>query len=80
VPVSKSKRKRRGRRPKPPSVQTPPRRRRTARWVPYVFFASAGIGVTLILLTYVFWGGRPLTLFTGLGLIGLAFAVATQWY
>jgi small-conductance mechanosensitive channel len=34
----------------------------------------------LILLTYIFWGGRPLTLFTGLGLIGLAFAVATQWY
>jgi hypothetical protein len=80
VPVSKSKRKRGGRRRRPPAVQTPPKRRRTKRWVPFVFFACVGVGVVLILLTYVFWGGRSLTLFSGLGLIGVAFAVATQWY
>jgi hypothetical protein len=45
-----------------------------------VFFTCVGAGVLLILLTYVFWQGRPLTLFGGLGLIGVAFAVATQWY
>jgi hypothetical protein len=34
----------------------------------------------LILGTYIFWDGRSLTLFSGLGLIGIAFAVSTQWY
>ena len=48
--------------------------------MPYAFFALAGAGVILILLTYIIWNGKPLTMFTGLGLIGLAFAVATQWY
>jgi hypothetical protein len=80
MPVSRSKRKRGGKRPKPPSVITKPKRRKTPRYVPYVFFTAIGIGVVLILLTYVFWNGRPLTLFVGLGLIGLAFAVSTQWY
>ena len=80
MPVSKSKRRRGGRRPRPPAVQTRPKRRRTSRWVPYAFFTFAGVGVLLILLTYIFWNGRPATLFGGLGLIGLAFAVATQWY
>lgn len=80
MPVSRSKRKRKGRTSRPPAVQTPPKRKRTPRYVPIVFFACIGIGVVLILLTYIFWGGRPLTLFTGLGLIGVAFAVATQWY
>jgi hypothetical protein len=80
MPVSRSKRKRGGRRPKPPAIITKPRKRRTPRYVPYVFFTAVGAGVILILLTYVFWDGRPLTLFTGLGLIGLAFAVSTQWY
>lgn len=80
MPVSKSKRRRGGRRRRPPAVQTRPKRRRTSRWVPYAFFTLAGAGVILILLTYIFWNGRPLTLFSGLGLIGLAFAVATQWY
>lgn len=80
MPVSRSKRRRGGRRPKPPSVHTPPRRKRTARWVPVVFFSAIGAGVVLILLTYIIWEGRPLTLFSGLGLIGLAFAVSTQWY
>jgi len=80
MPVSRSKRKRGGRRPKPPAVITKPKRRKTARYVPYVFFTAIGVGVVLILMTYVFWNGRPLTLFVGLGLIGLAFAVSTQWY
>jgi len=80
VPVSKSKRKRGGRRRPPPAVQTKPKRRRTPPYVPYAFFTFAGAGVILILMTYIFWNGRPLTLFVGLGLIGLAFAVATQWY
>jgi hypothetical protein len=80
MPVSRSNRRRGGRRPKPPAVQTRPKRRRTSRFVPIVFFSAIGAGVVLILLTYIIWDGRPLTLFTGLGLIGLAFAVSTQWY
>jgi hypothetical protein len=48
--------------------------------VPFVFFGCIGAGVVLILLTYIIWDGRPLTLFSGLGLIGVAFAVSTQWY
>ena len=80
MPVSRSKRKRGGKRQPPPAVRTKPRKKRTPRYVPIVFFGAIGAGVVLILLTYVFWGGRPLTLFTGLGLIGLAFAVSTQWY
>jgi len=80
MPVSKSKRKRGGRRQRPPAVQTRPKRRHTPRYVPYAFFFCVGSGVILILLTYIFWNGRALTMFTGLGLIGVAFAVATQWY
>lgn len=80
MPVSRSKRKKGGRRPKPPSVHTPPKKRRSSRWVPYVFFTCIGIGVVLILLTYVIWNGDPKSLFGGLGLIGVAFAVSTQWY
>ncbi|HYZ93219.1 MAG TPA: cell division protein CrgA [Actinomycetota bacterium] len=80
MPVSRSKRKRGGRRPRSPAVQTRPKRRRTARWVPFVFFGAIGAGIVLILGTYIFWDGRSLTLFSGLGLIGIAFAVSTQWY
>lgn len=80
MPVSRSKRKRDGKRPRPPAVQTKPRKRRTSRWVPIVFFTCIGVGVVLILATYVFREGDPKTLFTGLGLIGVAFAVSTQWY
>lgn len=80
MPVSRSKRERRGKRRPPPAVQTAPRRRRTPRYVPIVFFTCVGVGVVMILATYVFLNGRPLTLFGGLGLIGVAFAVATQWY
>ena len=50
------------------------------RWVPYVFFTCIAIGVVMILATYIFWNGQASTLFGGLGLIGVAFAVSTQWY
>jgi hypothetical protein len=80
MPVSRSKRKRRGKRQPPPAIQTHPRKRKTRRWVPYVFFTCIGIGVVMILATYIFWEGQPSTLFGGLGLIGVAFAVSTQWY
>jgi hypothetical protein len=80
MPVSRSKRKRDGKRPKPPAIITKPRKKVTARWVPFVFFACIGVGVVLILLTYIIWNGDPKSLFGGLGLIGIAFAVSTQWY
>lgn len=80
MPVSRSKRKRKGRRPPPPAIQTRPRKRKTRRYVPIVFFSAIAAGVILILLTYVLWDGHPITLFSGLGLIGVAFAVSTQWY
>ena len=80
MPVSRSKRKRGGKRPKPPSIQTKPRKRKTPPYVPYVFFACIGIGVVLILLTYVIWNGNWKSLFGGLALIGVAFGVSTQWY
>ena len=80
MPVSRSKRKRGGKRPPPPAIVTRPKRKRTPRYVPIVFFASITAGVVLILLTYILWNGRPLTLFGGLGLIAVAFAVSTQWY
>jgi hypothetical protein len=80
MPVSRSKRKKGGRRPRPPAVQTRPKKRKTKRWVPIVFFSAIAAGVILILLTYVTWNGYSITLFSGLGLIGIAFAVSTQWY
>jgi hypothetical protein len=80
MPVSRSKRKRKGRRLPPPSIQTRPKKRKTRRYVPIVFFSAIGAGVILILLTYVLWDGYSITLFSGLGLIGVAFAVSTQWY
>jgi hypothetical protein len=81
MPVSRSKRKTKsGKRPKSPAIQTKPRKKVTPRWVPYVFFSCITVGVVLILLTYILWNGKPATLFGGLGLIGVAFAVSTQWY
>jgi hypothetical protein len=80
MPVSRSKRKRDGKRPKPPAVHTKPKRKRTPRYVPYVFFTCIGVGVVMILLSYILWNGDPKWLFGGLGLIGVAFAVSTQWY
>lgn len=84
MPESKSKRKRKGRRrSRPPAVQTPPRKRRTARWVPYAFFGSMGAGVIIIVLNYMQLIGGEFhnsLLFVGLGLMGVAFAVSTRWY
>jgi cell division protein CrgA len=80
MPVSRSKRKRGGKRPKPPSIVTKARKKRTPRYVPFVFFGCIGVGVVLILLTYIIWNGDWRPLFGGLGLIGVAFAVSTQWY
>jgi hypothetical protein len=50
--------------------------------VPYAFFTSAGAGVLVIVLNYVqiFGPFKNYLLFVGLGLLGLAFAIATQWY
>ena len=82
MPVSKSKRKRRGRSRRPPSVQTPPKHRRTPRYVPYAFFSSMGAGVLIIVLNYmnIFGTFHNSLLFVGLGLMGLGFFVSTRWY
>lgn len=82
MPESKSKRKRKGRSRRPPAVQTPPRKRKTARWVPVAFFGLMGVGVLVIVLNYmaVFGTFRNWLLFVGLGLMGVAFAVSTRWY
>lgn len=82
MPESKSKRKRKGRSRRPPAVQTPPKRRRTARWVPFVFFGAMGAGVLVIVLNYmnIFGEFKNYLLFVGLGLMALAFAVSTRWY
>lgn len=81
MPESKSKRKKKGRRQRPPAVQTPPKRKRTARWVPWVFFSTMGAGIVLIITNYMgFWEFRNAFLFIGLGLMAIAFAVSTRWY
>jgi hypothetical protein len=82
MPESKAKRKKKNqRRRRPPAVQTPPKRKRTPRWVPYVFFGSMGSGAAVIILNYLpIWDFRTYLLFVGLGLIGVAFAASTRWY
>jgi len=83
MPESKSKRKGKSRRRRPPAVQTPPRKRKTARYVPYAFFGSLGAGTLIIILNYMeLFGGQfqNYLLFVGLGLMGLAFVVSTRWY
>lgn len=82
MPESKSKRKKRkGRRTRPPAVQTPPKRKKTPKYVPYVFFSAMGSGVAVIILNYMpFWDFRAYLLWAGLGLMGVAFAVSTRWY
>lgn len=82
MPESKSKRKRKGRPQRPAAVQTPPKRKKTSRWVPYVFFTFMGAGVLVIILNYmgIFGTFKNYLLFVGLGLMGAAFAVSTRWY
>jgi hypothetical protein len=48
-------------------------------WVPAVMFALLGLGGIVILLTYVIWNGRPLTLGVGLALILGGILTATQY-
>jgi len=48
-------------------------------WVPAVMFALLGLGGIVILLTYVLWNGRPLTLGVGLALILGGILTATQY-
>ena len=48
-------------------------------WVPAIMFALLGLGGIVILLTYVIWNGRPLTLGVGLALILGGILTATQY-
>ncbi|HMJ74883.1 MAG TPA: hypothetical protein VK507_02870 [Iamia sp.] len=48
-------------------------------WVPAIMFALLGLGGVVILLTYVIWNGRPLTLGVGLALILGGILTATQY-
>lgn len=83
MPVSKSKRKKGTRSTRPPSVQTPARRKKTARWVIPVTFGLFAVGVLVIILNYMgIFGGQTdnKLLFGGLGLIALGFVTATQIY
>lgn len=48
-------------------------------WVPAIMFALLGLGAVVILLTYVIWNGRPLTLGVGLALILGGILTATQY-
>lgn len=48
-------------------------------WVPGIMFVLLGAGMVVIFLTYVVWGGRPLTLGVGLALILGGILTATQY-
>lgn len=48
-------------------------------WVPAIMFTFLGMGGVVILLTYVIWAGRPLTLGVGLALILGGILTATQY-
>lgn len=48
-------------------------------WVPAIMFTLLGLGGLVILLTYVIWNGRPLTLGIGLALILGGILTATQY-
>ncbi len=48
-------------------------------WVPAIMFTLLGLGGVVILLTYVLWNGRPLTLGVGLALILGGILTATQY-
>jgi hypothetical protein len=48
-------------------------------WVPAIMFALLGLGGVVILLTYVIWNGRPLSLGVGLALILGGIMTATQY-
>jgi hypothetical protein len=48
-------------------------------WVPAIMFTLLGAGGLVVLLTYVLWNGRPLTLGVGLALILGGIMTATQY-
>jgi|GEM_PF-185150 len=48
-------------------------------WVPVLMFTFLGVGSLVILLTYVVWNARPLTLGIGLGCILAGILTATQY-
>lgn len=48
-------------------------------WVPAIMFTLLGAGGLVILLTYVIWNGRPLSLGVGLALILGGILTATQY-
>ncbi len=48
-------------------------------WVPALMFILLGLGGIVILLTYMIWNGRPLTLGVGLALILGGIMTATQY-
>jgi hypothetical protein len=77
VPKSKSKR---SRYQPPPKPKPPP----SPRWVPVLFGIALGLGFATIITRYFLGDMFPIVdkdylLWIGLGLIGLAFVIATQW-
>ena len=76
MPRSKSKRRRYQPPPKPKPAPSP-------RWVGVLFFGFLGIGFTVILARYIGSGvsflNKDYLIWVGLGLIAVAFTVATQW-
>lgn len=77
MPVSKSKRRR---------YQPPPKRKPapSPKWVPVAFFTLLALGFLIILCRYVLatsvsFFDKDYFIWIGLGLIGAAFSVATQW-
>ena len=79
MPRSKSKRRR---------YQPPPKKkhRPSPRWFGWSILIIMGAGVLIIILNYVGkmpgtgWTTQNWPLFTGLGLIGLGFVLATAWH
>ncbi|HVL80940.1 MAG TPA: cell division protein CrgA [Actinomycetota bacterium] len=79
MPESKSKRKRKGRRVRPTSVQTPPRKRSTPRWVIPTVFGLWGVGVLVIIGNYMRGTAADnRLLFGGLIMIAAGFMFATR--
>lgn len=79
MPESKSKRKKKGRSQRPPSVQTPPRKQTTARWVIPTVFGLWGLGVVVIIANYMRGDAADNRfLFGGLIMIAAGFLFATR--
>ena len=79
MPESRSKRKpKRGRR-RPPPVQTPTRKKRTPRWVIPLVFGLWGLGVVVIIANYMRGDAADnKVLFGGLAMIAGGFIFATR--